>query len=130
MINFAPSSVDLFAESATEITHGIYTNVPVIGNAALCMDSACTTSRASVNFYCSPSPVAKTFFAISCLCGVIGATASGASLATSFAGIPPAAWIGSFGARAFNRAGKYTLHMGNVTNSNITNVTEIAELMT
>lgn len=129
MINLAPSSVDLFAESATEITNGISTNVPIIGNAALCMDSVCTTSRAGVNFYCSPNPVAKTFFAVSCLCGVIGATASGASLVTSVAGIPVAGWLGSFGARAFNCAGKYTLHMGNVTNGNITNATEIAELM-
>ena len=129
MINLAPSSMDLFAESATEITTGISTNVPIIGNAALCMDSVCTTSRAGVNFYCSPNPVAKTFFAVSCLCGVIGATASGTSLVTSVAGIPVAGWLGSFGARAFNRAGKYTLHMGNVTNGNITNATDIAELM-
>jgi hypothetical protein len=28
-----------------------------------------------------------------------------------------------------NRAGKYALHMGNVTNGNITNATNIAQLM-
>lgn len=129
MIDWASTSMDLFADSATEITTGISTNVPIIGNAALCMDSVCTTSRAGVNFYCSPNPLAKTFFAVSCLCGVIGATASGTSLVTPVAGIPVAGWLGSFGARAFNRAGKYTLHMGNVTNGNITNATDIAELM-
>ncbi|MDY6899025.1 MAG: hypothetical protein SWZ49_13240 [Cyanobacteriota bacterium] len=129
MFNLAPTAMDALAESATEITNGISTHVPIIGNAALCMDSVYTTSRAGVNFYCSPNPVAKTFFAVSCLCGVVGATASSASLFTSFAGIPVAGWLGSFGARAFNRAGRYTLHMGNVTSGNITNATEIAEFM-
>lgn len=129
MIDLDPSSMDLFADSATEITTSISKNVPIIGNAALCMDSVCTTSRAGANFYYSPNPVAKAFFAVSCLCGVIGATASGASLATSVSSIPVAGWLGFFGARAFNRAGKYILHMGNVTSDNITNVTDISELM-
>lgn len=129
MINIAPSSMDLFADSATEITTGISTNVPIIGNAAICVDSLCTTGRAGINFYCSPNPVSKVFFGASCVCGVIGATASGTSLATSVAGIPVAGWLGSFGARGFNRLGKYTLHMGNVTNGNITNATDISELM-
>ena len=129
MINSAPSTMDLFAESTTEITNGISTNVPIIGNAALCADSLCTTSRAGVNFYCSPNPLAKAFFGASCVFGVIGAAASGTALATSVAGIPIAGWLGSFGARAFNRAGKYTLHMGNVTNGTITNATDIAEFM-
>lgn len=129
MINLAPTPLDLFAESATEITSGISTNVPIIGNAALCADSLCTTSRAGVNFYCSPNPLAKAFFGASCVFGVIGAAGSGTALATSVAGIPIAGWLGSFGARAFNRAGKYTLHMGNVTSGNITNATDIAEFM-
>ena len=37
--------------------------------------------------------------------------------------------VGSFGARAFNRLRKYTLNMGNVTSGNLTNITEIGELM-
>jgi len=49
---------------------------------------------------------------------------SGTALATSFTGIPVVGWLGSFGARGFNRLGKYTLHMGNVTNA-----TTISELM-
>ena len=122
-------SATTFAESATRITSGVSTNVPIIGNAALCMDSLCPTGRAGINFYYSPNPVAKVFFGASCCCGVIGAAASGTALATSFAGIPVAGWLGSFGARGFNRLGKYTLHMGNVTNGNITNPTSIAELM-
>lgn len=129
MINLAPSAVDALAESATEITSGITKNVPVIGNAAICADSVCTAGRAGLNFYCSPNPVAKVFFGASCLCGAIGAASSGTALVTSFAGIPVAGWVGSFGARGFNRLGKYTLHMGNVTAGNITNATDISELM-
>jgi hypothetical protein len=131
-LNLAPAAFDLFADSATTFTNSatrITSSVPTLGNAALCVDSLCTSGRAGINFYCSPNPVAKVFFGASCCCGVIGAASSGAALATSFAGIPVAGWLGSFGARAFNRLGKYTLHMGNVTNGNITNATSIAELM-
>jgi len=88
MIDLALSFMDLFVNSATEITIDISKNVFIIGNATLCMDSVCITSRAVINFYYSPNPVAKAFFAASCLCGVIGATASGAALATSVSGIP------------------------------------------
>ena len=129
MIHLAPSAMEAFAESATEITSGVSKNIPIIGNAAICTDSVCTAGRAGINFYCSPNPVAKVFFGASCLCGVIGAASSGTALVTSFAGIPVAGWVGSFGARGFNRLGKYTLHMGNVTSGNITNVTDIADLM-
>jgi hypothetical protein len=59
----------------------------------------------------------------------VGAASSGTALVTSFAGIPVTGWLGSFGARGFNRLGKYTLHMGNVTSGNITNATDLAELM-
>nr|YP_010133684.1 hypothetical protein KYU99_pgp069 [Nitzschia supralitorea]QWM93174.1 hypothetical protein [Nitzschia supralitorea] len=129
MVNLLPTAVDILADSATGITTGITKNVPVIGNAAICTDSLCTAGRAGVNFYCSPNPVAKVFFGASCVCGVMGAASSGTALVTSFAGIPMAGWFGAFGARSFNRLGKYTLHMGNVTSGNITNATEIAELM-
>lgn len=124
-MNLAPSAMDHFAESASSLTDG----VPVLGNAAVCVDSLCTTGRAGINFYCSPSPLSKVFFGASCVCGVMGAASSGTALVTSFAGIPMAGWLGVFGARGFNRLGKYTLHMGNVTSGNITNVTEIAKLM-
>ena len=129
MINLAPSAVDALAESATEITSGISKNVPIVGNAAICSDSLCTTGRAGINFYCSPNPVAKVFFGASCVCGVVGAASSATALVTSVAGIPVAGWLGSFGARGFNRLGKYSLHMGNVTSGNLTNATDIAELM-
>ena len=124
-MGLAPTAIDHFAESASTITDG----VPVLGNAAICVDSFCTTGRAGINFYCSPNPVSKVFFGASCLCGVMGAASSGTALVTSFAGIPVTGWLGSLGARGFNRLGKYTLHMGNVTNGNITNTTEMAELM-
>ena len=129
MINLAPSAVDALAESATDITSGISKNVPIIGNAAICADSLCTAGRAGINFYCSPNPVAKVFFGASCVCGAIGAASSGTALVTSVAGIPVAGWLGSFGARSFNRLGKYSLHMGNVTSGNITNATDISDLM-
>lgn len=129
MINLAPSAFDALAGSATEITSGVSKNVPIIGNAAICADSTCTAGRAGINFYCSPNPVAKAFFGASCLCGAIGALSSGTALVTSFAGIPVAGWFGAFTARGFNRLGKYTLHMGNVTSGNITNATDIADLM-
>ena len=129
MINLAPSAVDALAESATEITSGVSKNVPIIGNAAICADSVCTAGRAGINFYYSPNPVSKVFFGASFLCGAVGAGSSATALVTSFAGIPVAGWLGSFGARAFNRLGKYTLYMGNVTSGNMTNATEIADLM-
>jgi hypothetical protein len=129
MINLAPSAIDALAESATKITDGISKNVPIVGNVAICADSSCTAGRACVNFYCSPNPVAKVFFGASALFGVAGAVSSGTALITSFAGIPLTGYIGAFGARTFNRLGKYTLHMGNVTSGNVTNVTDIAELM-
>lgn len=122
----APTAMDHFAESASTLTDG----VPVFGNAAICVDSLCTTGRAGINFYCSPNPVSKVLFASSCVCGLMGAASSGTALATSFAGIPVAGWLGSLGARGFNRLGKYTLHMGNITSGNITNATDIAALMT
>ena len=62
------------------------------------------------------------------MCGVLGAVTSGGAVVTSFVGIPMAGVVGSFGACTFNSLGKYTLHMGNVTNRNITNVTEIGDL--
>ena len=125
MINLAPTAIDHLADSASTITDG----VPVFGNAAICVDSLCTTGRAGINFCCSPNPVSKVFFGASCLCGVMGAASSGTALATSFAGIPLTGWLGSLGARGFNRLGKYTLQMGNVTSGNITNATAIGELM-
>lgn len=124
-MGLAPTAMDHLAESASSLTDG----VPVLGNAAVCVDSLCTTGRAGINFYCSPNPVSKVLFGASCLCGVMGAASSGTALVTSFAGIPVAGWLGSLGARGFNRLGRYTLHMGNVTSGNITNATEIADLM-
>ena len=44
MINLVPSAVDVLAESATEITSGISKNVPIVGNATICVDSLCTTA--------------------------------------------------------------------------------------
>ena len=124
-MGLAPTAMDHFAESASSLTDG----VPVLGNSAVCVDSLCTTGRAGINFYCSPNPLSKVFFGASCVCGAMGAVSSGTALVTSFAGIPMAGWLGAFGARGFNRLGKYTLHMGNVTSGNITNATAISDLM-
>ena len=129
MINLAPTAVDALAESTTVLIDSASKNVPVIGNAAICADSVWTTGRAGLNFYYCPNPYAKLCFGASCVCGLLAATSSGTALITSFVGIPVAGWVGSFGARSFNRLGKYTLHMGNITSGNITNVSEIAEWM-
>ena len=129
MVNLLPTATDALAESATELTNGLSHNIPIIGNAALCTDSLCTTGRAGLNFYCSPNPVSKVFFATSCICGLIGAGSSGVALLSPVTGIPVLGWVGTFGARGFNRLGKYSLYMGNVTSGNITNATEIANLM-
>ena len=124
-MGLASTTVDHFAESASTLTDG----VPVLGNAAICADSLSTTGRAGINFYCSPNLVSKVFFGASCACGLIGATSSGTGLVTSFFSIPTAGVVGSFGARGFNRLGKYAFHMGNVTSGNITNATTISDLM-
>ena len=129
MVNLLPTAADDLARSVTGLTDGLSQNVPIIGNAALCADSLCTTGRAGINFYCSPNPVSKVFFATSCVCGLIGAGSSGVALLSPVTGIPVLGWVGTFGARGFNRLGKYSLYMGNVTNGNITNATEIADLM-
>lgn len=124
MVDLPSTALDTFAKSATGISTSITKNVPIIGNAAICVDSIRTTGRAAINFYCFPNHVAKVFFGTSCLCGILSAKSSGTALVTSSTRIPVAEWLGSFGARGFNSLGKYTLHMGNVTNA-----TEISELM-
>jgi hypothetical protein len=132
MIDFPTSAVDAFAKSATtfvESTTKLTSQVPIVGNAAICVDSLCTTGRAGINFYYSPNPLAKVFFGASCACGLMGAASSGTALATSCVGILLTGWVGSFGARGFNRLGKYSLHMGNITNGNLTNATDISDLM-
>lgn len=129
MVNLAPTSFDVFLESATVISKGISKNVPIIGNAGICVDSLCTVGRAGINFCVSPNPISKAFFGASCVCGVIGAAASATALITPLGGIPVAGWVGSFGARGCNRLGKYALHMGNVTSGKITNLTAISDLM-
>ena len=129
MANLPPTALDDLASSATELTNGIFKNIPIVGNAALCVDSLCTTGRAGINLYYSPNSVAKCFFGASCICGLIGGVISVTTLLTSFTGIPSLGWLGAFRARGFNRLGKYTLHMDNVTTGNITNATAISDLM-
>jgi hypothetical protein len=119
-LDLAPNAINHAAESFSTITDA----VPGLGNAAICVDSLCTAGRAGINFYCSPSPLAKVFFGASFACGTIGAVASGTVLVTSYTGIPTLGWVGGLGSRGLNRLDKYTLHIGNVTNT-----TEIADLM-
>jgi len=129
VVNLLSTTADDLAKLATGLTDGIGQNVPIIGNAALCADSLCTTGRAGINFYCSPNPVSKVFFATSCVCGLIGAGSSGVALLSPVTGIPVLGWFGTLGARGFNRLGKYSLYMVNVTSGDVTNTTEIADLM-
>jgi hypothetical protein len=132
IMDLFPTPTTLLIESTTRLTDTVtnaVNTVPVVSNVAILSDSTFTACRAAVNFYCSPNPISKVCFAASCLFGVAGAASSGTALVTSFMGVPLTGLVGSFGARGFNRLGKYTLHMGNVTNGNITNATEIADLM-
>lgn len=129
MVNLFSTATDALAESATELTNGLSHNIPIIGNAALCTDSLCTTGCAGLNFYCSPNPISKVFFATSCVCGLIGAGLSGIALLSSVTGILVLGWVCTFGARGFNRLSKYLLYIESVTTVNITNITEIANLM-
>ncbi len=69
-----PTAMDHLADSTATLADGFTSNVPKFGNAAICVDSLTTTGRAGLNFYCSPNPVAKSFFGISCLCGAMGVT--------------------------------------------------------
>ena len=121
--------VTVLVESLTEINSGISKNVPVAGNVAICADSLCTGGLISINFYCAPNPVAKVFFGASCICEVIETACLGIALIISFMVIPIAGWISSFSVGGFNRLGKYSLHMGNITNGNITHATDISDLM-
>ena len=84
-----------------------------------------STGHVGINFYWCPTPVSKVLFGASCLCQVMGAASSGTVLATSFAGITITGWLGALDAQGFNRLGKYTFQMGNVTSGNITDNTEL-----
>ena len=114
---------------------GIVSQVPTLANSAILTDSVCTTGKAAINFCYANNLVARTCFATSCICGAIGTVSSGTAIASGFFGIPACGFLGSMGARAFNRIGKYSLHMGNFTNGNftnpgnITNATEMLELI-
>ena len=124
-ITLAPTKMDEFAESATYLsksTSRLTDALPVVGNAAICIDSVTTTGRAAINFCSSPNTVARVFFGTSCLCGVLGAASSGTALATLYLGVPVGGWIGSISARGFNRLGRYTLKMGKVTSTNAINI--------
>ena len=107
----------------------VLSEVPTVSNSIILADSLCTTGRAAMNFCCANNFVARTCFAASCLCGTAGTLTSGTALLGSTFGMPIAGAAGAFGARAFNRLGKYSLRIGNVTNGNITNATEIANLL-
>ena len=124
-LGLAPSPMDSAARSITKITEQV---LPAT-NAGICVDSACTVGQASINFYCSPNPLSRIFFATSCGCGIIAIASSGTQLLGDCTGIPTASWVGGLGARCFNRLGKYALRMGNATNGKITDPAQVAELM-
>jgi hypothetical protein len=120
MINLLPTPLDALAESLISFVESatvIGQNIPVITNVAICADSICTTGHAGLNLFFSPNPLSKVFFGTR---GVLIAPSSGVALLTSFTTIPVVGWVGLFGARAFNRLGKYTLHLGNITKGNTT----------
>jgi len=106
--------------SCPEISLGVLTGV-IVGQSAICADSIYTTGRAGINFYYSPNPIARIFFATSFVCGTIGAVSAATGLVPLVGGIPTLAIVSSFSARSFNRIGKYSLQMGHISNGNISN---------
>lgn len=135
-IGLAPTAMDAFAKSADTLAKSATTlvdatteNIPTLGNAALCADSICTAGRSGLCLYWTPNPVAKAFFGASCVCGIVGATSSGIALGSAFLGIPAAGALGTLSARGFNRLGKLAMHMGQASSGNITDATQIAELI-
>lgn len=130
--SWAPTPADAFLDSAaraTDLGVAVAEKVPIVGNALMCGDSLYLAGRAGINFYCCPNILAKVCFGASCLCGTAGALASGTAALTGFLGIPTVGLVGTVGGRTFNNLGKYALKLGNVTNGNITNITEIYNLM-
>ena len=107
-----------------EIVTNVTKNVSSIWNAAIC-----AAGRAAVNFFCSTNSLSSDYFATSCVLGTIEAVSSESALASNALGMLVLGLAGTFGARAFNRLGKYLLHVGNITNGSITNLTGIAELL-
>jgi hypothetical protein len=98
-------------------TNEMVDTIPSFGNGFICIDSLSTAGRAGVNFYFSPSPVARVFFAGSCVCGIASAAASGTAMANSYVGIPVIGWMGCLSSRGLNRLGKYTFKMGQITDA-------------
>lgn len=90
--------------------------------AIVCM---CTTCHVGLIFWASPNPLCDT----SWVCGVLGAASSGTALVTvtSFASIHVTAWVGSFGARAFNWVGKYSLRLGKLISPSRQDISSLAE---
>ena len=118
--DIAPTPFNNFMTTAD----GVLSQVPTLANSALLVDSVSTTGRAGMNFCCANNIVARTCFVTSCVCGTVGAVSSGTAIASSFFSIPAAGVVGTLGARAFNRLGKYVLTIGNFTNA-----TEISDLI-
>lgn len=123
MVSLAPTAMDAFAEAATSAIE----SATGLANVGVCVDSACTTGRAAVNFFYSSNPVSKTFFGTSIICGVTGTVVSGASLVGKGLGIPGLGFGCDLAARGCCRLGKYTMKMGNVTSGNITGFAEAME---
>ena len=111
-------------EAITEILNSI----PTVGNAVICADGTCTAGCAAVNFYTTYNPISKACFAASCVCGTIGAAASGTALVSNYLGISHVGLAGTLGARTFNRVGKFTLHMGNLAKGQVNiNIIDISK---
>ena len=123
--DMAPTPFNNFMNTAD----GVVSQVPTLANSYILADSACTTGRAAMNFCCANNFVSRACFVASCFCGVMGAASSGTALIGGYFGIPATGAVGAFGARAFNRLGKYSLHVGNVTNGNFTNSSQILDLL-
>ena len=107
----------------TSIVDGLET-VPQIENIVTATDSACTTGLCALNFCAANNVIAQTCFAAGCLCGVAGATLSGAAAVSAFCGYSVGGLAGAAAARACNRVVRYGMTVGKVTNGNVASVME------
>jgi len=129
MINLIPTATDELALAAKDLIINSQSGASLCAQSILLTDNTCTAGRSLINFCATPNPLARFFFATSVVCGVAGATSAGVALTSSVFGMPTTAVVGAFGARSFNRLGRYTLHIGNLTNGNLINVTNVGEFM-
>ena len=124
-MDFAPTPATNLMETIT----GTVQQIPTLGNGMILADSVTTAGRAAINLPCANNWVSRTCFGASIICGGTATLCSGSALLNNYFGIPGLGVASCFAARGFNRLGKYSLKIGNFTNGNFTNVTDLTDFM-